>query len=78
MRAASRTVGYVAVFAFIFWVTSIVLAGLYARHLNTATERKFCAIIEASSPRDAPPPGTARSEQIVRAMRDLQRQLGCR
>lgn len=72
-----RRTGYVAVFAFVLWLASIVLAGLYAKQLNDRTERKFCAVIAASTPVDAPPPTTERGQKAFAAMRDLARDLGC-
>jgi hypothetical protein len=73
----SRRTAYVGIFAFILWLASIVLLGLYAKQLNDRTERKFCAVISASTPTDAPPPTTERGQKAFAAMRDLSRDLGC-
>lgn len=72
-----RQRGYMLAYALAAVLLTLTFTFVWTGQVNRRTERKFCAIIAASVPADAPPPSSERSARVAGLMRDLGRQLSC-
>lgn len=60
------------------WLALAVSTVLYVNHVQKQTERKFCAVINASLPAPGgPPPTSDRVRRGLAAMTQLKHDLGC-
>lgn len=73
--ARERRQGWLMLYFVVGQILTLVLAVGWTAREQAATERKFCAVL---SVQDSPaPPTTERGRQVLAAITELRRSLGC-